>query len=261
MSEIWGIIQNNFVVVIMVLARVSGIFTFNPIFSRNGVPNMMKAGMSLMLAIVMATAGDFSYTMPDGLLPFAFDIAKELLVGFTLGFFVNVMLQLFSYAGELADFQIGLSMAKSYDPTFGTSSLITQYYSYWFMIYFFLVGGHLSYIKLFAVSYDTIPIGFSDFNINVAYIIVTYLETVITLGLKLAMPIVASELVTEFCIGVLMKAVPSIHVFVLNVQIKMLVGFVVLAGSCTMTAGFMQDIMDLMFTNLNNLIPQMAGIG
>ena len=58
-----------------------------------------------------------------------------------------------------------------------------------------------------------------------------------------------------------MKAVPSIHVFVLNVQIKMLVGFVVLAGSCTMTAGFMQDIMDLMFTNLNNLIPQMAGIG
>ncbi len=261
MSEIWGIIQNNFIIVIMVLARVSGIFTFNPIFSRNGVPNMMKAGMSLMLAIVMATAGDFSYTMPDGLLPFAFDIAKELLVGFTLGFFVNVMLQLFSYAGELADFQIGLSMAKSYDPTFGTSSLITQYYSYWFMIYFFLVGGHLSYIKLFAVSYETIPIGFSDFNINVAYIIVTYLETVITLGLKLAMPIVAAELVTEFCIGVLMKAVPSIHVFVLNVQIKMLVGFVVLAGSCTMTAGFMQDIMDLMFTNLNNLIPQMAGIG
>ncbi len=261
MSEIWGIIQNNFIVVIMVLARVSGIFTFNPIFSRNGVPNMMKAGMSLMLAIVMATAGDFSYTMPDGLLPFAFDIAKELLVGFTLGFFVNVMLQLFNYAGELADFQIGLSMAKSYDPTFGTSSLITQYYSYWFMIYFFMVGGHLSYIKLFAVSYETIPIGFSDFNINVAYIIVTYLETVITLGLKLAMPIVASELVTEFCIGVLMKAVPSIHVFVLNVQIKMLVGFVVLAGSCTMTAGFMQDIMDLMFTNLNNLIPQMAGIG
>lgn len=261
MSEIWGIIQNNFVVILMVLARVSGIFTFNPIFSRNGVPNMVKAGISLMLAVVMAAAGDFSYTMPDGLLPFVFDIAKELLIGFILGFFVNLMLQLFSLAGELADFQIGLSMAKSYDPTFGTSSLITQYYSYWFMIYFFMVGGHLSYIKLFAVSYETIPIGFSDFNINVAYIIVTYLETVITLGLKLAMPIVAAELVTEFCIGVLMKAVPSIHVFVLNVQIKMLVGFVVLAGSCTMTAGFMQDIMDLMFTNLNNLIPQMAGIG
>ena len=198
--------------------------------------------------------------MPDGLLPFVLDIAKELLVGFTLGFFVNVMLQMFTYAGEISDFQIGFSMSKSYDPTFGTTSLITQYYSWWFMIYFFLVGGHLSYIKLFAVSYETIPIGFSDFNINFTYLIVQYFETVITLGIKLAMPVLAAELVTEFCIGVLMKAVPSIHVFVLNVQIKMLVGFVVLAASCSMTAGFMQDIMDLMFTNLNGLLGQMTAV-
>lgn len=260
MSEIWGIIQNNFVVVIMVLARVSGIFTFNPIFSRNGVPNMVKAGASLMLAVVMATAGGFSYTIPNGLLPFVMDIAKELLVGFTLGFFVNLMLQIFNYAGEVADFQIGFSMSKGYDPTFGTTSIITRYYSWWFMIYFFLVGGHLSYIKLFAVSYETIPIGFSDFNINFTYLIVQYLETVMTLGLKLAMPVIAAELVTEFCIGVLMKAVPSIHVFVLNVQIKMLVGFVVLAASSTMIAGFMQDIMDLMFANLNGILEQMTAV-
>ena len=53
---------------------------------------------------------------------------------------------------------------------------------------------------------------------------------------------------------------PSIHVFVLNVQIKMLVGFVVLAASCSMTAGFMQDIMDLMFTNLNGLLGQMTAV-
>ena len=79
MSEIWEIIQGNFVVVLMVLARVSGIFTFNPIFSRNGVPNTIKAGLTLMLAVVMAAAGDFSYTMPQGLLPFVFDIGKELL--------------------------------------------------------------------------------------------------------------------------------------------------------------------------------------
>lgn len=261
MSELWEIIQNNFVVVLMVLARVSGIFTFNPIFSRNGIPNTVKAALTFVLALVMAAAGDFSYTMPQGLLPFLFDIGKELLVGFVLGFYVNIMLQIFSLAGELADFQIGLSMAKGYDPTFGTSSLITKYYSYWFMLYFFAVGGHLSYIELFFTSYESIPIGFSSFNVNVLYIMVKYFETVLTLGLKLAMPIVAAELVTEFCIGVLMKAVPTIHVFVLNVQIKMLVGFVVLAGSCSMISGFIGDIMDLLFTNLNGLLGQMTAAG
>ena len=90
---------------------------------------------------------------------------------------------------------------------------------------------------------------------------VKYFETVLTLGLKLAMPILATELVTEFCIGVLMKAVPTIHVFVLNVQIKMLVGFVVLAASCTMISGFIGDIMDLLFANLNGLLAQFAAAG
>ena len=258
MSEIWEAIQTNFVIILMVTARVSGIFTFNPIFSRNGVPNMVKAGASLMLALVMAVAGDFSYTIPQGVLPFALDIGKELLVGFTLGFFVNLMLQLFSLAGELSDYQIGLSMARSYDPTFGTTSLVTQYYSWWFMIYFFMVGGHLSYIKLFFISYESIPMGFSSFNFNVGLLIVKYFETVLTLGLKLAMPVIAAGLVTEFYIGVLMKAVPSIHVFVLNVQIKMLVGFVVLAGCSSMVSEFMEKIMNLLFSNLNTLLGEMA---
>ena len=196
MSEVWTAIQTNFVVYLMVLVRVSGIFTFNPIFSRNGVPNVVKVGCSMLMALVMTAAGDFSYTLPDGLLPFAFDVAKELFVGVVLGFFVNLILQVFGIAGEVTDMQLGLSMAKSYDPTFGSAGLTTQYYSYWFMLYFFAVNGHLSYIKLFAVSYESIPLGYAGFNINIAYIIVTYFQTVLTLGLKLAMPVVAASLIT-----------------------------------------------------------------
>ncbi len=254
MSEVWTIIQTNFVVLIMVTARVTGIFSFNPIFARRGVPNTVKAGASLVLAVVMTAAGDFEYTIPEGLFPFAFDLVKELLVGAVLGFFVNLMLQVFSMAGEVTDMQLGLSMAKSYDPTFGNAGLSTQYYSYWFMLYFFAVGGHKSYIQLFAISYDSIPMGYASFNINIARVLVLYFETVLTLGLKLAMPVIAASLITEFCIGVLMKAVPTIHVFVLNIQIKMLVGFVVLATSCGVVSEFMDKIMGIMFKNLNNIV-------
>ena len=254
MSEIWEIIQSNLVVIVMVIARVGGIFTFNPIFSRNGVPTMVKTGATIVLSLVMVAGGGIEYTMPDGTLEFAFDVIKEVFVGAVLGFFVNLMLQVFSMAGELADMQIGLSMAKSYDPTFGSTGLTTQLYSYWFMLYFFMVGGHLSYIELFSISYQTIPVGFDNININVGYIIVMYFQTVLTLGVKLAMPIVAASLVTEFCVGVLMKAVPTIHVFVINIQLKLLVGFVVLAASCGVISEFMGELMGLMFTNLNGLL-------
>ena len=254
MSEIWTIIQTNFVVYLMVLGRVTGIFSFNPIFSRRGVPNSVKAGASLVLALIMTVAGDFNYTMPDGLVPLVFDLGKELLVGAVLGFFVNLMMQVFSIAGEVTDMQLGLSMAKSYDPTFGNAGLATQYYSYWFVLYFFAVGGHLSYIKLFSVSYNTIPLGYSSININVPSVIVHFFQYILELGLKLAMPIVVASLITEFCVGVLMKAVPTIHVFVLNIQIKMLMGFIVLAASCGVVGEYMGRIVDLMFSNLNDLV-------
>lgn len=256
MSEIWTAIQTNFVVYLMVFARTTGIFTFNPIFSRRGVPNVIKVGASMLLALVMTAAGSFSYTMPAGLLPLVFDMGKELLVGAVLGFFVNLLMQVFSMAGELTDMQLGLSMAKSYDPTFGNAGVTTNFYSYWFMLYFFAVGGHKSYIELFAVSYDTIPLGYTSFNINVAYILVKYFETVLTLALKLAMPVICASLITEFCIGVLMKAVPTIHVFVLNIQLKMLVGFVVLTASCPVIGEFMDKIMGILFDNLNGIVKQ-----
>lgn len=256
MSEIWTIIQTNFIVLIMVFMRVTGIFTFNPIFSRRGVPNTIKVGASLLLAVVMTAAGGFEYTIPAGMLPFVFDMVKELLVGAVLGFYVNLMLQVFSMAGEVTDMQLGLSMAKSYDPTFGNAGLTTQYYSYWFMLYFFAVGGHKSYIQLFAISYESIPLGYTSFNINILHVLVRYFQEVLTLGLKLAMPIVAASLITEFCIGVLMKAVPTIHVFVLNIQIKMLVGFVVLAASCGVVSEFMEKIMGIIFRNLNGIVDE-----
>lgn len=258
MSEIWEIIQTNFIVIIMVLTRVSGIFTFNPIFGRNNVPQYIKVGASLMLTLVMVVGGDMEYTLPSGLFPFVFDMLKELLVGALLGLFVNMMLSVLALAGEIVDMQMGLSMAKSYDPTYGSVGISTKIYDYWFVLYFFAVGGHLSYIELFAISYETIPIGFDNFNINIAYILVSYFETVLTLGVKLAMPVMAASLVTEFCVGVMMKAVPSIHVFVVNIQLKLLVGFVVLTASCGAISEFMGKIMSLMFENLHGLLDSMT---
>lgn len=259
MADIWNVLFTDAVVFIMVLARTAGIFSFNPIFSRRGVPNTFRAAGSFVLAIMMTAAGNFEYQLPDGFFPFAFDLVKELFVGAILGFFVNLMLQIFSLAGEVTDMQLGLSMAKSYDPTFGNAGLTTNLYNYWFMLYFLAVGGHKSYIELIAVSFDSIPVGYQSFDINILYIIVMYFETVLTLALKLAMPVIAASLITEFCIGVLMKAVPTIHVFVLNIQLKMLVGFVVLAASAPAVGEFLEMIMGVLFENLNGIVVGFTG--
>ena len=109
-------------------------------------------------------------------------------------------------------------MAKIFDASSGVQMpLYGSIMTYMFIIYFFATDCHLSYIKIFAISYDFIPVGFKSLNPNVAMIIVNYFGTVLALAVKLALPLVIAQLVLEFCVGILMKAVPQIQVMQVNI--------------------------------------------
>ena len=46
-------LMNNYQAYLLVLARVLGIFAFNPIFSRKNVPTSVKVGASIGLTLVI----------------------------------------------------------------------------------------------------------------------------------------------------------------------------------------------------------------
>lgn len=251
---VWDTLYQSFTLFLFVLCRTTGIFTFNPIFARNNVPNNVKAFMSVVFAVVMtASLGDMTVPEFNGVLGFAVILAKELLVGIVFGFFTNLIITVLLYSGEIMDTEIGLGMAKAYDPATGvTMPVFGNYYYYLFILYFFLTNGHLTYLKLFELSFDTIPIGYAmtDNTINLAYIIVMYMGTVMELALKFAMPILAVELIVEFCMGVIMKAVPTIQIFVLNVHIKLIMGFVVLLAAARPMSEFVEKLFGILWENL-----------
>ena len=251
---VWDTLYQSFTLFLFVLCRTTGIFTFNPIFARNNVPNNVKAFMSVVFAVVMtASLGDMTVPEFNGVLGFAVILAKELLVGIVFGFFTNLIITVLLYSGEIMDTEIGLGMAKAYDPATGvTMPVFGNYYYYLFILYFFLTNGHLTYLKLFELSFDTIPIGYAmtDNTINLAYIIVMYMGTVMELALKFAMPILAVELIVEFCMGVIMKAVPTIQIFVLNVHIKLIMGFVVLLTAARPMSEFVEKLFGILWENL-----------
>lgn len=258
MSEIWEWLVNNFVAFLMVTARISGIFTFNPIFSRQNVPMRVKVGMTIVLSVVtMSYMGNSLVYTAEGIPSFVLNLGKELIVGLALGFFVNLIITVIIYAGEVMDTQIGFGMAKAMDPMTGVQMpLFANLFYYIFILYFFIVGGHLKYIQLFVTSYEILPLGygFTADSINLAYFIVNYLGVVLTLAVKFAAPILAAELITEFIIGVMMKAVPTIQIFVINIQLKIVVGILVLLAVAKPMSDFLEYLMGLLFQNLDNII-------
>ena len=247
LSDVWDMILNNFLGFLLIMCRVSGIFSFNPIFSRSNFPVRLRAGTTIALAVLFASSmGNIKYE-PTGIFMMLFDMMKELGLGLILGFMVNLILAVTISAGELIDYQTGLSMA-----------LFANVYYYMFILYFFLTNGHLSYIKLFHISYETLPIGFSGFTADVPWALVTYFSTVLTLAVKLAAPIIAIEFITEICLGVLMKAVPSIHIFALNIQLKVLIGLAAVLIMAQPMSDFIEKLMGIMWQNLYGLLGMMG---
>ena len=68
--------------------------------------------------------------------------------------------------------------------------------------------------------------------------------------LRLALPFVAAEVVLEVTIGVLMKLIPQIHVFVINMQMKVMLGFVLLLAFSGPIASFLDNYMRVMLENM-----------
>ena len=260
LSDVWEMIVNNFLGFILIMCRVSGIFSFNPIFNRANFPVRLRVGATFAMAVLFASSmGKITYN-PTGVPMLVFDILKELGLGLVLGFMVNLILTVMIYAGELIDTQSGLGMAKAMDPATGVSMpLFANVYYYMFILYFFLTGGHLSYIKLFHISYETLPIGFSGLTADISWAIVGYLSTVLTLAVKFAAPLVAVELIVEVCLGVLMKAVLTIHVFALNIQLKVLFGLLILMLMAQPMSDFIENLMGIMWQNLYGLLSMAAG--
>ena len=210
--------------------------------------------MAMTLSVcVLAGMGGTTGFIPQSVPGFVFILITEALLGLVFGFMTNLILTVLIYAGEVTDNKIGLAMANVMDPGSGIQMpLFANLYYYLFILYFFVTGGHLEYIRLFVLSYDIIPIGFQINLTTVAlsYNIVLFLGTVLTLALKLAIPVVAAGLIVEICVGVIMKAVPTIQVFVINIQLKILVGILVIFALAGPISSFIDMLLGVLWENL-----------
>ena len=66
------------------------------------------------------------------------------------------------------------------------------------------------------------------------------------------------EFITEICLGVLMKAVPSIHIFALNIQLKVLIGLAAVLIMAQPMSDFIEKLMGIMWQNLYGLLGMMG---
>lgn len=234
---------------IFILARVTGCIIFNQVFGRGNVPIVFQIGLSIMLAITV-----YGVLPPDNfieinlIIEYILLLLKELFVGFIVGYVISMFMSVIVIAGEFIDMQLGLSMAKLYDPksniSMGISSSILNLF---LMLMFFSVGGHLTLIQIFITSCKAIPVGRIIISQELFLSLIELFSYILIYSVKLTLPILAVGFITEIGVGIMMKAIPQIHLFVVNIPLKIFIGFVSMLILVPSFASFLERLISLMF--------------
>lgn len=243
----------NYEIFLMVLIRMTGMIMFSPIFGKNNIPGYFKMGLSLGISILMAGTLEGITLEIDSFVEFLIIGLQELAIGFVIGFIIQLFTSVFHTGGELIDYQIGFSFSKSMDPASDvSSSVITQVLNIFFTTSFFLIGAHLTLIKISCLSYNVIGVAQGlNFEVGAQYI-VELIGLIFTYAIKLAIPVIAIEFVTEVGIGIMMKAIPQINVFSVNIQLKMILGVIVVIVLLPAFGGYIDRIIDILFDKISS---------
>ena len=79
------------------------------------------------------------------------------------------------------------------------------------------------------------------------------------LAVKLAMPLLAAELLGEVGMGVLMKAIPQINAFVINIELKVIIGLLLFFLLLTPINEFLLELESGMLSELGRILRLIGG--
>jgi flagellar biosynthetic protein FliR len=107
--------------------RIAGFVFIAPFFSNSSVPQRAKLLLSFSVALVTV------FVIPkeeplvySGVIGYAGIIISEAIAGMILGLFANLAMFILSFAGQIADMEIGLSMVTQFDTTNNMQVTITS---------------------------------------------------------------------------------------------------------------------------------------
>lgn len=242
----------------LVVMRISGAIGFNPVFSKSNYPSQAKGALILCLSLLIYLQAGELVQEPTSLLEFGVMLLKELAVGAVLGFVVELAFLIVRFATAVIDNSMGLSMAQVFDPLTQTQvTVTTNIYNAFFILLFFATDGHVWLIRLFYRSAQIIPFGVVNIQTGIYEQIVQIFLDSIVMGLQLSFPILAMELVTEAAIGILMRMIPQINVFVVNFQLKIIVGMLLLVYLFSPMSDKLYVILQQMYQNLEKVLLMM----
>ena len=245
---------------LLILSRMSGLVLFNPLLGRSNIPAYIKSGLILLLSFTTYSMTGMAPPEVDTVLEMGVLCIWELGMGYLLGLAVNLFFYVPLLGGEIIDIQMGMSMGRTYDPSSQASATVTATLLNVLMsLLFFAANGHITLLRIMLTSGEIVPFGQVMLGRDVLWSLLELFVECTVLAVKLCMPILAAELLGQVGMGILMKVIPQINVFAINIELKVIIGLGLLLILLVPFSEYLLGLENQMFQTLRAMLPMMAG--
>ena len=240
---------------LFITARISGFILFNPMLGRRNIPAIFRSGMVLVLSVFVASVSTQQVPLPVGTAELMVRLLLEIAIGVLLGMAVNFFFYIPQLAGSMIDTQMGMTMNQMYDAgSQANLSVSGQLLNLLMTLLFFAGGGHLTLLRIFLTSEQIVPYGQVSIGLPAYNLPLELFVECTVLAVKLCMPILAAELIAQVGMGILMKVIPQINVFAINIELKVIVGLALLLVLTIPFSEFLLQAEAAMLESLHDLL-------
>ncbi len=229
---------------LLILVRISCFVYAAPFFSMSNVPRRVRIGFSIFLSYLLYNAIDHNEVVYSSLLGYAVIVAKEALTGFVIGWGAQICSSVTTFAGSIADMEIGLSMVSLIDPATRQQATFTGvFYQYMFTLFMILSGLYQYLLRALVDTFTLIPINGAVFKTEALLSsVLMFLADYIVIGFRIILPIFCAMIFLNCVLGVLAKVSPQLNMFAVGIQLKVLVGLGILFLSMRMLPALSDNV-------------------
>lgn len=237
---------------VIVLTRLSGIMLCAPFYTGGYMPTHIRVIFTMFATLTLAPS------LPIGSIPSEIGpgsilivLLLEVLFGLVIGFTALCIFAGLQFGGQIMAFNIGFAMINVIDPQSQVNMPIFSFLlNYVGILLFLIFNGHHFFLLAVYESFTTMPVGGFVLTGPLVNQLVGFTASLFVIGIKVAGPIIVVIIVVDVIVGLIGRAAPQIHIMVVGMPLKILVGFLTLSVSLY----FMPRYLESLFMTLSRTI-------
>ncbi len=237
---------------LLILVRVSCFIFVAPFFSMNNTPRRVRIGLSIFVSYLLFLSLDRNEVVYHSVLEYAVIVMKEAVTGLLIGWGAQLCTTIAAFAGSISDMEVGLSMVSLMDPaTKETATFSGVFYQYVFTLFLIITGMYQYLLRALMDTFTLIPINGAVFKAeSLLDSMLRFMADYVTIGFRICLPVFCVMLLLNCTLGVLAKVSPQMNMFAVGMQMKILIGLIVMF----LTVRMLPDAANFIFDEMRRMI-------